>query len=259
MSTYKNNCIGIFDSGIGGLTVVKSILEEMPNENIIYLADTKHLPYGNKTNEQIIKYVKEDVDFLSSHNPKAIIIACNTADSIAYKTIANNSNIPIYGVVDSTVNKTIKTTINKKVGVIATDATVNSCSYNDRIKQHDKNINVYSVGCPNLVSNIENLMFNFDNQDTRKEIEYYLKPLIEKGIDTLVLGCTHFDLLTSIIKDMYPKLMIVSSSRCVVNEIKNSIEHNVSNGKIDYYVTSNEDIFNKKASLIMKDVNAKLI
>lgn len=257
------NCekyIGIFDSGVGGLTVVKSLLNTLPNENIVYLADSKHMPYGDKTNEQIIKYVSDDVDFLKKYDLKAIVIACNTADSVAAKTIKNNCKIPIFGVIESAAKTAAKTTNNQKIGVIATTATINSNEYEKQIKKCNSNIEVFNQACPFLTPLIEEGEFDIGNQKMRYILEDYLTPLIENGIDTLVLGCTHYDLLTEIIKDMYPELKIVSSSKCVIDVVKNEIE--INDNKMNeqlYYVSSDAKKFKEIASMFMDDIDVRTI
>lgn len=252
--------IGIFDSGVGGLTVVKELLKQMPNENIVYLADSKHMPYGEKTYEQIINYVKDNVNFLSKFDLKAILIACNTADSIASESIRRNSNIPVYGVIDETAKQAAKITNNNKIGVIATTAAINSNVYQKTIKSYNKNANIVSQACPFLVPLIEEGNFNTDNDKIRYVIEDYLEPLIEENIDTLVLGCTHYDLLTEIIQAMYPNINIVSSSKCVIKTIAKQIKRNDSTTSDQlYFVSSNKDRFQDVASLIIKNIKVSQI
>lgn len=252
--------IGVFDSGIGGLTVVKNLMEQMPKENIVYLADSKHMPYGDKTNKQIISYVKEDVRFLNNYPLKAILIACNTADAIASNEIKQTYNIPIYGVIDSTVKQAIKTTKNNIIGLIATTATVNTNEYTKRILRNNSHIKVLSKACPFLVPLIEEGKFDIGNQEMRLLLEDYLLEMVDDGIDTLILGCTHYDLLTPIIKDMYPSLNIVSSSKCVINLLKNNIEESVvSCPEQLFFVSSNREKFQKTASMIISNIQIKEI
>lgn len=256
----RNNYIGIFDSGIGGLTTVKELLKHMPNENIIFLADYKHMPYGDKTNEQIIKYVLKDVEFLNNYDLKAIIIACNTADSIASNVLREKYNIPIFGVIDSAARKAAKLTVNNKIGVIATSATTSSNEYKRYINKYNPNALVLSQATPFLAPLIEAGKFNFDNEEIRIMLEEYINPLIEQDIDTLVLGCTHYDLLEEIILDMYPNLKAVSSSKCVIETIKNKLEENTSSfSEQKYFVTSNCDKFNEIANLFMDNITVQEI
>lgn len=256
----KEKYIGIFDSGIGGLTVVKSLLQQYHNENIVYLADSKHMPYGDKTNEQIINYVTNDVNFLNNYDLKAIIIACNTADAIASQTISKQYNVPIYGVISSTAKQASITTENNLIGVIATSATINTDVYPKEIAKYNVRAKVFSQACPFLVPLIEDGKFDIGNDEIRCILEDYLSPLIEKNIDTLILGCTHYDLLTSIIEDMYPKLKIVSSSKCVISNLNKQIEINDSkNSEQLYFVSSNKEKFQKIASMIIPDIEINQI
>lgn len=247
--------IGIFDSGIGGLTVVKALLEKMPNENIVYLGDGKHMPYGDKTNEQIINYVKEDVKFLNTYDLKAILIACNTADSVASKFIKSEYDIPVFGVVEQTAKIAAETSKNNKIGVIATTATINTNEYYNQILRFNHYAKVYSQACPFLTPLIEEGEFDIGNQKMRYILEDYLTALIDKEIDTLVLGCTHYDLLEPIIHDMYPKLNIVSSSKCIIDVIKDKVENNANiNNEQLYFVTSDKERFSKVASMFMENI-----
>lgn len=252
--------IGVFDSGIGGLTVVKALLETLPNENIVYLGDSKHMPYGDKTKEQIINYVLDDVKFLNTYNLKAILIACNTADSIASKTIKEKYSIPVYGVIDSTSLVSARTTNNNRIGVIATSATISSNVYEDTIKKYNPHAQIFNQACPFLTPLIEEGKFDIGNQEIRYILEDYISALIEKDIDTLVLGCTHYDLLLPIIKDMYPKINIVSSSRCVIEKIKKELDLNENkNSEQLYFTTSNRSKFAQIASMFMKNIEVKEI
>ena len=252
--------IGVFDSGVGGLTVVKSLLEKLPNENIVYLGDSKHMPYGDKTNEQIIKYVMDDVKFLNTYELKAIVIACNTADSVASNDVKKAYNIPVYGVINPTAKQAAIVTKNNRIGVIGTSAAIKSNVYEKNILKYNAHAKVISQACPFLVPLIEEGKFDIGNQEMRYILEDYLAPLIDENIDTLVLGCTHYDLLSEIIKDMYPTLNIISSSRFVGDVVKKEIELN--NNKYSeqlYFTSSDKKRFNDIASMFMKNIEAKEI
>ena len=250
--------IGIFDSGVGGLTVVKALLDKLPNENIVYLADSKHMPYGDKTNEQIIEYVMDDVKFLNNYELKTILIACNTADSIAFSNVQEAYDIPVYGVIDAACKQAIILTKNNRIGVIATTATINTDQYHKELLKYNPHIKVYNQACPFLVPLIEEGKFDIGNQEIRYILEDYLTPLIENDIDTLILGCTHYDLLYEIIKDMYPNLNVVSSSRCVIDTIVKEIESNDDqNNEQLYFVSSKSDKFKEVASMIIKNIQIR--
>lgn len=209
----KNSAIGVFDSGIGGLTVVKSIIECMPQENIIYFGDTAHVPYGTRSRRQIRQYVLGDVKFLNTFDIKAVVIACNTADSVARQAVEEAyPELPIFGVVDPASRLAAMATRNGKIGVIATKATVESGAYDKAIANYNAEAEVISAACPLLVPLVENGRFETGDQVVELVLKEYLDPLAEQGIDTLVLGCTHYPLLQEAIEGLYPELNVISSS-----------------------------------------------
>lgn len=253
----NNNYIGVFDSGLGGLTVVKSLVETMPYENIIYFGDIAHVPYGSRSKEQITEYVMQDVNFLMKHNIKAVVIACNTADSIARKKVEEFCTVPVYGVVEPAAKLASETSQNGKIGVIATNATVNSGAYKTAIEKYAPNAEVYSAACPLLVPLVEEGRFHRGDEVVETVVREYLEPLKNAGIDTLVLGCTHYPLLMDIISDIVPGVNIISSSeaaaRCVKSALENQNLDNKCNPSPDrqYYVNDAKDDFEKNASLFM--------
>jgi len=253
--------IGVYDSGIGGLTVVKAIHKSLKNENIVFLADSKNMPYGCKTNNQIIEYSLNNMKILSEYDLKAAVIACNTSDSLAKNKITKKYNIPIIGVIDSTVKKAIKTTKNKKIGLIATSATCKSKAYEKLINKYDNKIKVFTSPCPDLASLIESQNNKQNKQLLTQSLIKYIKPLIDKKIDTLILGCTHYHLLKNKIKKMYPDLMIVSSSACVVSQLKKTLKDNnllsKSHGRNIYLTTKYSKVFNDNASKIIPNIKFK--
>ena len=222
----NNSPIGIFDSGLGGLTVVKAILDEMPGESVIFFGDTARVPYGNRSQEQIKEYVKEDVRFLRSFDIKALVIACNTADSVTGEYLENTLPLPVFGVISPASQKAVKTTRNKKIAVIATKATVNSGKYEKTVKAFSPDCGVISVPCPLLVPLVEDGRFDRGNEITRKVLEEYLEPVKAYGADTLILGCTHYPLLEDMIRDLCPELNIISSSKECALKVKTAFEKN---------------------------------
>lgn len=256
MSKY----IGVFDSGVGGLTVVKQLIKALPNENIVYLGDSKNMPYGSKTNEQIISYVQNAVKFLNTFDLKTIVIACNTADSIASNIIKQMYDLPIFGVIDPAAIVAVDTTKNNKIGVIATTAAINSNEYEKHIHSYNKNVEVYSKACPFLAPLIEEGKFDIGNDEMRDMVIDYLDPIVNQGIDTLILGCTHYDLIESIVHDIYPNLMLVSSSKCVIENVKNGIVlDNNKHADRQYYVSADKDKFKNIVSSFMGDIQIKQI
>lgn len=256
----SNKYIGVFDSGVGGLTVVKTLIKALPSQNIVYFGDTKNMPYGNKTKDEIISCVKDAVSFLNSFALQAIVIACNTADSVAANTLKEMYDLPIFGVINPTSKKAIETTNNNKIGVIATNACIESNEYEICLHKYSRHVNIYSKACPLLAQFIEEGNFDIGNSQMRSMIKDYVDPLIRQGIDTLILGCTHYDLIMNICSDMYPDIKMVSSSRCVVEDIKNTliIENN---DEVDrqYYVSADKDKFKQIVSSFMKDIDIKQI
>lgn len=185
--------IGVFDSGVGGLTVVKQIMKVMPHENIVYFGDTARLPYGTKSREAVTRFSRQNVRFLRTKDVKAIIVACNTASSNSLDALKAEFDVPLFGVVVPGVEAAVHTTKNKKVGVIGTAATVRSGAYERLIREMDAGIEVYSKACPLFVPLAEEGWT--DNGVARQAAWNYLEGLLETGIDSLVLGCTHYPLL----------------------------------------------------------------
>ena len=188
-----NRPIGIFDSGVGGLTVVKEIVKCLPNENIVYFGDTARVPYGDKSKDVVTKYSKQIVRFLMTKNVKAIIAACNTVSSNSMEELRKEFDIPFVGVVEPGVKSVLETTKNKKVGIIGTEATVRSGMYSRLIHQADSSIEVFSKPCPLFVPLAEEGWY--ENDVAKMTASIYLDELICCGIDTLLLGCTHYPLL----------------------------------------------------------------
>ena len=210
--------IGIFDSGVGGLTVFKEIVKEYPNTDIYYLGDTARVPYGNKSKETIIRYSLECGEFLKSLNIDVLVIACNTASSYALPILEKYLDIPVIGVILPGVKTALKETKNKKIGVIGTVATIRSNSYKKLLLENDKNLEIFQKPCPLFVPLVEEGMI--DNHIARLVVKEYLDELINKGIDTLILGCTHYPLLKETIKSLYPNIRIVDSSKATAQFLK---------------------------------------
>ncbi|MFH1691306.1 MAG: glutamate racemase [Candidatus Omnitrophota bacterium] len=211
--------IGIFDSGIGGLTVVKEVVKLLPQERIVYFGDTARVPYGIKSRETIIKFSLENTLFLLRQDVKVIVIACNSSSSLALSVIRKHFKIPIIGVIMPGAKEAVYATKSKKVGVIGTRATINSKAYEQEIKRLDSTIKVYSQACPMFVPLVEEGWVN--DEVTRKTVEKYLTPIKKKGIDTLILGCTHYPLLKKRIKEfMGPGVTLIDSAREVALELK---------------------------------------
>jgi len=244
--------IGIFDSGIGGLTVFKEIAKEFPKADIYYLGDTARVPYGNKSKETIIRYSIECADFLvKNFDVDILIVACNTASSHALDTLKKYLQIPVIGVVIPGAEMAVKTTKNKKVGVIGTIATIRSNAYKEAIEKLDKDIELYQKACPLFVPLVEEGMI--DNQIAELVIKEYLQEIIDKGIDTLILGCTHYPLLKDTIKNIYPDISIVDSSQNIVSHIKNLKINTEENSIRHIYITDESPAFEKLKNLLVPE------
>lgn len=185
--------IGVFDSGVGGLTVAREIMRQMPDENIVYFGDTARVPYGSKSKNTIITFSRQIVKFLQTHQVKAIVIACNTASALALETIVNETDIPVIGVVEPGAHAAAIATKNHRIGVIGTEATVNSGLYSKLLHTICPDVDVFSKACPLFVPLAEEGLL-YDSV-TIEIAERYLSELIGYDIDTLILGCTHYPLL----------------------------------------------------------------
>lgn len=258
MSEIKD-CIGVFDSGLGGLTVAKELMAIMPNENIIYFGDTAHVPYGTKSPKEIIGYVMDDMAFLSSFAPKAIVIACNTADSIAKNLVADSYDFPVFGVVEPASKVAAGISQNNRIGVVATNATISSHAYDLTIHRFNPSAEVFAIACPLLVPLVEEGRFNNGDEVVEKIVEEYLEPLKKAQIDTLVLGCTHYPLLYDVFKKKMPGVNILSSSKHAALAARDSLLqmgllNDGPEGKREYYVSGDETSFEKQAKLFMGDL-----
>jgi len=211
--------IGIFDSGLGGLTVVKELLKELPNEDILYFGDTARVPYGTKSKQTITKFSVENALFLLKHNVKLIIVACNTSSSVALPSLRRNFKVPIVGVISPGVADAIERSKNKRIGVIGTSATIKSESYKKEILKKMASAKVFLQSCPLLVPLVEEGWLSEDI--TIQVISHYLTPLKQKNIDSLILGCTHYPLLKhSIKKVMGPSILLVDSAVSTAKAVK---------------------------------------
>ncbi len=211
--------IGVFDSGIGGLTVVKALIEEMPSESIIYFGDTARVPYGTKSKTTIVKFSLENVEFLLRFGVKCIVIACNTSSSWALPTLRKYFKVPMIGVIRPGAVAAVRQTRNKRIGVIGTSATIHSGAYEAAIHRLDPTIKVVSQHCPLFVPLVEEGWLN--GSISREVAEKYLEPLKRQRIDTLILGCTHYPLLSHTIQQvMGPQVMLVDSAKQTVVEVR---------------------------------------
>ena len=240
--------IGIFDSGIGGLTVVKALRELLPNEDILYLGDTARVPYGNKSAETVERYALELAKMLTAENAKLIVVACNTVSSVAIPKLRANVSVPVIGVIEPGANAAIAMTRNRHVGVIGTRATIRSGAYENALRALNVHVRVTSMACPLLVPLIEEGLL--DDNLTDLTIDRYLNPMATDGIDTLVLGCTHYPLLTrAIARSLGAKVQIVDSAMNCAKAVKDLLDRqslastSTSGGRLDVALTDAADHF----------------
>ena len=253
-----DRCIGVFDSGLGGLTNVKELHKILKGENIVYFGDTGRVPYGTRSDDIIIKYTLQDLRFLKSFPIKAVIVACGTVSSVALDKVRDKIDVPIIGVVEPACEKAVKVTKNKKIGIIGTEGTIKSGAYRKKLLLLDNSLEIYENACPLFVPLVENGYLK--SEATKIIVKDYLSPLKEKGIDTLILGCTHYPLLTEVIREfMGDDVALISPGVETASYAKELLENkgllNKSDiqGKTEYYVSDNVEKFSYLASMFLDD------
>jgi glutamate racemase len=240
--------IGVFDSGIGGLTVVKALRELLPNENISYLGDTARVPYGPKSPDTVQRYALELAGMLMKQDAKALVVACNTVSSVALPTLTKNFSVPVIGVIEPGAKAALEASRNRHIGVIGTRATIRSGAYEKALRAADPNVRVSSQACPLLVPLIEEgLLYD---AVTEQMILRYLEPMLKGEIDTLVLGCTHYPLLTGAIgRVLKRQIMIVDSAHNCARAVEAMLDQQslraapLNNGKLQVALTDAPDTF----------------
>ncbi|MCK5580295.1 MAG: glutamate racemase [Candidatus Omnitrophica bacterium] len=216
----KNFPIGVFDSGLGGLTVVKALMRNLPNEDIVYFGDTARVPYGTKSREAIVRFSKENTQLLLKHKVKMVVVACNSSSSYALPSLRKNFDVPVVGVIAPGVKKALQVTRNNRIGVIATSATTKSEAYVKQIKKISSEARVVSQACPLFVPLVEEGWIN--KGVTLNIAKEYLSQVRKAKVDTLILGCTHYPLLKPVLKKvMGSKVYLVDSAHEVSLEVGN--------------------------------------
>jgi glutamate racemase len=245
--------IGIFDSGIGGLTVTKEVIKLLPHENIIYFGDTARVPYGVKSRDTIIKFSLENTLFLLQKEVKVIVVACNTSSSLALPIIRRHFKIPIIGVIMPGAKEAVYATKNGRIGVIGTRATIKSNAYEEEILRLDPGMKVFSHACPMFVPVVEEGWA--DDPIAQKVVERYLAPLKAKNIDTLILGCTHYPLLKGKIRSVMGKnVELIDSAQSVALELRQVLvqeglmNRGTAKGTREFFVSDEVAIFENVAS-----------
>lgn len=249
--------IGVFDSGIGGLTVVAELRRALPTEKILYLGDTARVPYGGKSAETVTRYSREISDLLVSEGCKLIVVACNTASALAVPTLAPDYDIPIIGVLQPGAAAAVKATRSGKIGVIGTRATIGSQAYRRAITALNPDLSVIATACPLLVPLIEEGLLEDEVTDTL--LRRYLTPMLEEGIDTLVLGCTHYPLLKkAILKICGDQVTLVDSAENCAMAVKELLKGKASpeqEARLDVLLTDSSEGFLRIAE---KSLNLKI-
>ncbi len=251
----ENLSIGMFDSGVGGLTVLKEVKRLLPRENIIYLGDTARVPYGNRSPETITRYALESALFLLTKGIKLLVIACNTSSAIALKILARKLPIPVIGVIEPGARGAVAVTKKKKIGVIGTKATIKSKAYEKSIKAIDPEIEVISKPCPLFVPIVEEGLK--DDEVAYIMAQRYLKDLRESGIDTLVLGCTHYPVMEDVIKKTVGEhVQVINTGKETAKEVKmclelNNILRQKGKGTCQYFVTDSPYTFKEIGEMFL--------
>lgn len=251
--------IGIFDSGIGGLTVAKAVMDRLKGYDILYFGDTARTPYGNKSRETVTLYAKEDTRFLLDRGAKIIVIACNTASSIAKDQIRNQFDVPVFEVILPAVEEAVQVSKTGRIGVIGTRATISSGIYQKEIIAKNPESRIFTRACPLLVPLVEEGWMK--KPETRMIVKKYLLPLKQKRIDTLILGCTHYPILKDLIqKKIGKQVKVIDSASSVARKIDSFFSMHPDfaktmsqTGRSRFFVTDITDQFEKTAGIILKN------
>lgn len=248
--------IGVFDSGLGGLTAVKELMKALPEENIIYFGDTARVPYGTKSDSVIIRYVRSDVNFLRSFDIKMIIVACGTASSVALPVIKDECDVPIIGVVSPTVRAALNATRNNRIAVLGTSTTISSGKYESEIKSLSPSTFVFNKACPLFVPIVENGCI--DDEIAYLVCKKYLDEVIESGADTVILGCTHYPILEkTIAKVLGDKIRLINSGAETADYTKRYLTENDmlcthrSDRQYQYFVSDSPESFASVADIFL--------
>lgn len=259
-----NRSIGVFDSGLGGLTVAREIMARLPQENIVYFGDTGRVPYGTRAAETIVKYSHQDVRFLESFGVKMIVIACGTVSSVALPILRDTYKTPLLGVVDMTATAAVAASKNQKIGIIGTPATVKSGAYESKIRKLNPTIKTYSNACPLFVPLVEN--GHVDTQVARLVAEEYLEEIRKEGVDTLILGCTHYPLLKKVIAEvMGDGVQLIEPGVEIAKFLEKTLKEEQLHSDITepeqyhYFVSDTAEGFEGLASLFLnRDISGKV-
>jgi len=263
IAPVNDAALGLFDSGVGGLTVVRAVQDLLPGEDVIYLGDTARLPYGSKSPETIRRFAAEDVDFLLSKGVKAIVVACNTATAHALPEFWKNCPVPIMGVIEPGVEAALANADADRIGIIATRGTIQSHAYQHELATRKRGLMIHGIATPLLVPLIEE---NWISEEVTKEVlRKYLEPLMIKGIDTLMLACTHYPLLIPLLTEILPDdvRLVDSATTCAEHlkrmlEEKNLLSGKTGEGKLEIYLTDLSEQFEELAKRFLHRPTGKV-
>ena len=259
VSLLDSRPIGVFDSGLGGLTTVKKLMQVLPHEDIIYLGDTGRVPYGGRSRDTIIKYARQDMAFLKRFDIKAVVIACGTVSTNALSEIEGDYDIPVLGVVNAAARAAVSGTKIGRIGIIGTKASILSGAYNRKIQDIMPGAEIYTNACPLFVPLVESGRISKDDVVIRTVAEEYLAPMKEAQVDTLVLGCTHYPLIKDVIGDiMGPDVKLINPGAETARELaaelaeKDGLTDKETSGSCRYFVTDQAEDFIAVASLFLE-------
>jgi glutamate racemase len=253
--------IGVFDSGLGGLTVFGELTRTLPQERFIYLGDMARTPYGSKSRETIIRYSRECSAFLLEQGVKIIVVACNTASSLALEALQAELPCPVIGTVEQAAKCALQATRSKRIGVIGTEATISSGVYQARLQQLEAGVSVFSQPCPLFVPLVEQGMVS--GEIVEKVVELYLRELRSKEIDTLILGCTHYPVLAPVLQDFLgEKVCIVECSKAIASEVREMLgaesgNETRSEAESKFYVTDSLSRFRTLAPIFLRQTRTE--
>ena len=254
-----NRAIGVFDSGLGGLTATQELRRLLPDERIIYLSDSYNFPYGEKSRDKIIEMSLADMRFLLSRNVKAIFVACGTATSNALEALVRESPVPVFGVVEPAVCEAVKCTENGKIGLLATRASVGAGTYQRLIQFMTPEISVTAKACPKFATMVEDGITDKDDERVIKAAQEYLPPLKQAGVDTVILGCTHYPLLADVISEYMGKdVKLISAGAAAARKLgtylrENDMTNEAQEGVTQYCTTGSPEHFAAIAELMLKN------
>lgn len=251
----QNSPIGFFDSGVGGLSVYSQFRKVLPCENTIYYADLKNLPYGNKTQEELIGFARNILDFFQTKNVKAVVIACNTSSALAYDFVKDDYDFKIYPIIQSCSKVIANMAGLNRIGVFATVGTVKSGAYKRELCKHNSTLEVKEIACPNWVSIVEGII-----KDGEEDIKSHLVEMLDFAPDKIILGCTHYPYLINHLINYAPKEIFIDPAKIFVDYIKNDLIKNESGyiGKEEFLVSANPEAFIRNSKLFY-DVNPKYL